>query len=372
MRLFRRQFSDGDEATQFMSAHRDYRVLPLSPAPFNINLYQIDLGALVLTFVKLQTSIQMRGERRPGFISFSLPLVADRRPSYLHEQPFDQNTLAGFDTTRSVDSFYQQNMQLSALQVRQDLFEATQASMRRDDLDEHFFKQDLIHLPRTLSVYRSYMQELMQLVKWRSPLLEKPDYHQMIIGDVVPLLIDTIPRRKPEFRLPPHPRRQVQLANQARDYIAAHLQEALTLKDLYTTLGVSLRTLFYSFESTFGVTPMEYIKPQRLHGARQLLKQADPNVTSVVAVANQWGFWHSGQFAKAYQTMFGELPSETLKTAKRGSLTLLMCLGTVLLMGHTEFSAWIAWVPELALLEVINEQDHKRQRSRLHTRGHLI
>ncbi|MBE9176064.1 hypothetical protein IQ225_13485, partial [Synechocystis salina LEGE 06155] len=190
MRLFRRQFLDGDEASEFMSTHRDYRVRPLSLAPFQVNLYQIDSGVLVLTFVELQTSIQMRGERRPGFISFSLPLVANKLLSYVHQCPFDRNTLAGFDTTRSVDSFCQQNMQLGEIQVRQDLFDATRASMRRDDLDDHFLKQDLIHLPRTLSVYRSYMQELMQLVKRRSPLLERPDYHQMIIGDVVPLLVD--------------------------------------------------------------------------------------------------------------------------------------------------------------------------------------
>jgi AraC family ethanolamine operon transcriptional activator len=204
-------------------------------------------------------------------------------------------------------------MRLSALQVRQDLFEATRAAMRRDDLDDRFLKQDVIHLPTTLSVYRGYMQELMQLIEQQSPLLQRPDYHQMIFGDVFPLLIDAIPRREPKFRLSPHPRHQAQLVRRAREYIAAHIHEPLTLKDLYAALGVSRRTLFYSFESVFGVTPMEYIKVQRLQGARRMLKQANPTTASVAAVAHQWGFWHSGLFAKAYKAMFGELPSETLR-----------------------------------------------------------
>ena len=28
--------------------------------------------------------------------------------------------------------------------------------------------------------------------------------------------------------------------------------------------------------------------------------------------ANNWGFWHMGQFAKDYRRLFGELPSKTL------------------------------------------------------------
>lgn len=209
-------------------------------------------------------------------------------------------------------------MRLSTVQVRQDLFETTRAAMRRDDLDDRFLKQDLIYLPTTLSVYRGYMQELMQLVKQRSSLLKRPDYHQMIIGDVVPLLIDAIPRRKPQFRIPPHPRQQAQLARRARDYIVAHIHQPLTLKELYTALGVSRRTLFYSFETVFGMTPMEYIKLQRLQGARQSLQAADQAKTTRVApIAHRWGFWHSGHFAQEYKAMFGESPSETLKKRRK-------------------------------------------------------
>jgi AraC family ethanolamine operon transcriptional activator len=133
------------------------------------------------------------------------------------------------------------------------------------------------------------------------------------LGDILPLLIDAIPRRAPNFCLTPHPQQQARLVRRATDYIEAHIHAPLTLKDLYTELGVSRRTLFYSFERVFGVTPMEYIKVQRLQGVHRALKAADPNLTSIVAIAHRWGFWHSGQFAKAYKTMFGELPSETLQ-----------------------------------------------------------
>jgi len=31
-----------------------------------------------------------------------------------------------------------------------------------------------------------------------------------------------------------------------------------------------------------------------------------------IVIANQYGFWHMGQFAKDYNNLFGELPSETI------------------------------------------------------------
>jgi len=33
----------------------------------------------------------------------------------------------------------------------------------------------------------------------------------------------------------------------------------------------------------------------------------------IADLANEWGFWHMGQFAKDYQRQFGELPRDTLR-----------------------------------------------------------
>jgi AraC-like DNA-binding protein len=58
---------------------------------------------------------------------------------------------------------------------------------------------------------------------------------------------------------------------------------------------------------------MAYLKVQRLHGVRRSLKLADPEISSVMAIANQFGFWSAGHFSRDYQKMFGELPSATIK-----------------------------------------------------------
>jgi AraC family ethanolamine operon transcriptional activator len=312
-RLLSRHFDDVDEATQILSTHREAHVKPLSSEPFHASIYQADLSDLTIIFGETASPISLTGDRRAGFVQFGLPLHLGSQPIYVHQRPANTHTLCGFDASREADSIYPANMVLSEIQVERRMLEATLAAMRRDDLTPQFFQQELISLPTTLAVYRRYMQDLMQLVKQRSPLLQRPDYRQLIIGDILPLLIDAIPRRAPDFCLTPHPQQQAKLVRRATEYIEANIHAPLTLKDLYTELGVSRRTLFYSFEHVFGVTPMEYIKVQRLQGVHRALKASDPNLTSIVAIAHQWGFWHSGQFAKAYKTMFGELPSETLR-----------------------------------------------------------
>lgn len=313
LQLISRHFDDVDEATQVLSTHREAHVKLLSSEPFHASIYQADFRDLTIIFGEIASPISITGERRAGFIQFGLPLHLGSHPIFVHQRPANTETLGGFDASREADSIYPANIVLSEIQVEQRLLETTLAAMRRDDLTPQFFKQELISLPTTLSVYRRYMQDLMRLVKQRSPLLQRPDYRQLIIGDALPLLIDAIPRRAPDFCLAPHPQQQAKLVRRSMEYIEANIHSPLTLKDLYTELGVSRRTLFYSFERVFGVTPMEYIKVQRLQGVHRALKAAVPNLTSIVAIAHQWGFWHSGQFAKAYKTMFGELPSETLR-----------------------------------------------------------
>jgi AraC family ethanolamine operon transcriptional activator len=310
--LICRQFRDVDELTQLLNSHREVRVEPLSLEPFQGSMYQLDLDALTLIFGEVLSPIHITGARRSGFTQFGVFLQLGANPALVHQQSVNIHTLCGFDPSKGTDSIYPASTVLGEIQVRHDLLESTLVSMRRDDLDARFFQRELIYLPTTLSTYRSYMRELLHLVKGRSPLLKKSNYCRLIIGDLLPLLIDAIPRRKTHYQLSPHPAQRSKLVHRARDYIHAHIHQPLTLKDIYTALGISRRTLFYSFESIFMMTPMEYIKAQRLQGARRALKQADPKTTTIASIAYEWGFYNSGYFAKAYKAMFNELPSQTL------------------------------------------------------------
>lgn len=89
----------------------------------------------------------------------------------------------------------------------------------------------------------------------------------------------------------------------------------LTVSDLCAYAGVSAPTLYRGFMERFGVSPKRYLQCRMLAGIREELRRSGPPV-KVHHVANRWGFWHMGQFARDYQRQFGELPSETLLQLK--------------------------------------------------------
>ena len=95
-------------------------------------------------------------------------------------------------------------------------------------------------------------------------------------------------------------------------YISRHMAERIHLRDLSSAAGVSTRTLGYLFLRNYGVTPMAFVKRERLNKARRLLEQADPARATVASIARRCGFAHMGQFALDYKRLIGESPSETL------------------------------------------------------------
>jgi AraC family transcriptional regulator, ethanolamine operon transcriptional activator len=99
--------------------------------------------------------------------------------------------------------------------------------------------------------------------------------------------------------------------------IGDHPEDILTVSDLCRIAKASERTLDYAFTERFGLSPALYMKARRLNGARNdLCREHEPSV-KIADVANKWGFWHLGQFARDYRGWFGELPSDTHQR-KRG------------------------------------------------------
>ncbi len=113
----------------------------------------------------------------------------------------------------------------------------------------------------------------------------------------------------------------------AVSYIFDHAQEALQVADVCEATGVSWRTLDRAFQEQLGTGPKRCISGVRLRGVRRALRAAEPEAR-VTDIANEWGYWHMGDFAMNYRREFGELPSEALyagsSTPAKGR-----CSGTV-------------------------------------------
>jgi AraC family ethanolamine operon transcriptional activator len=105
------------------------------------------------------------------------------------------------------------------------------------------------------------------------------------------------------------------VVRKARDYMREHVEEPITVSDLCAHIRVSRRTLQYSFQDVLGTNPARYLRNMRLNGARREIRRQSDARAPMADIAAHWGFWHPSRFAAEYKSLFGELPSQTLKSA---------------------------------------------------------
>ena len=74
-----------------------------------------------------------------------------------------------------------------------------------------------------------------------------------------------------------------------------------------------LATLRSCCDEHLGMGPIRYLWLRRMHLARCPLLRADPAKATVTRIATDHGFWELGQFSVAYQELFGESPSASLR-----------------------------------------------------------
>ena len=103
------------------------------------------------------------------------------------------------------------------------------------------------------------------------------------------------------------------IVKMAEESALSQTEDHLYVSDLCRATGVSERTLEYAFKEVMGLTPVTYLIRLRLHRVRRALLAATQGTTTVSTEALDWGFWHFGEFSRAYRDCFGELPSDTLR-----------------------------------------------------------
>ncbi len=100
----------------------------------------------------------------------------------------------------------------------------------------------------------------------------------------------------------------------AEQYALTRIGQRIYVSDLCKTTATSERALEYAFKTVMGLSPVQFLTRLRLHRVREALLQAPPGSAATVStIALDWGFWHFGEFARAYKDLFDELPSDTLR-----------------------------------------------------------
>jgi AraC-like DNA-binding protein len=89
----------------------------------------------------------------------------------------------------------------------------------------------------------------------------------------------------------------------------ADLSRPITLTEMATQAHMSVRALQYAFQERFGMSPLDWLRQQRLALAHQRLLRGD--FTSLALLAQECGLGTASRFAAQYRQQFGQLPSVT-------------------------------------------------------------
>jgi AraC-like DNA-binding protein len=154
-------------------------------------------------------------------------------------------------------------------------------------------------------------------------MLYSTDHHQIndslplrqLEDELIQLLLQTQPHNYTRL-LNRSSRAGSRQLDDAQQYMRSNAHLPLTLGDICQAAGVNARTLQNSFRKKQGCTPMEFLRNIRMQEVRAGLENPAED-TSVSREAARWGFLHFGRFSSEYRAQFGELPSETLRRARR-------------------------------------------------------
>ncbi len=94
-------------------------------------------------------------------------------------------------------------------------------------------------------------------------------------------------------------------------YMYENLGEPLTLTGLEAVAGISVRSLQIEFKKRFQLSPLCWLREQRLLRAHQLLISKNEE-RPVSAIAKECGFTHFGRFSVSFRKKFG-VSASTLK-----------------------------------------------------------
>lgn len=141
---------------------------------------------------------------------------------------------------------------------------------------------------------------------WRS-LVSDPLVESLIHGF---LLLTEHPYR--QAMLAPVPAGKPPVVRLAVEIIKAGPDLPLTVSALAAQCHVSVRTLQAGFQRDLGISPMAYLREERLRRAHADLSSSNPLSTSVATIAHRWGFSHLGRFSAAHKAHYGQTPVQAL------------------------------------------------------------
>jgi len=296
---------DDFEALCEMTKGWNLELSKLDTTPFCGKLFQLAAQDLSLMHFDFNCHLKQKGEPPKGLQTIAIPSSPEFR-IFWRNQYVTGNSIMVFPYGGDLQAISDPSFNVYSLGIDQmALFKKAEA-LGFPDFEQNFLTAEVHQCkPDAMNHIRKTLCKLTRM----TTETEISAMRESILFQLAYLIATastghTLPSRKDK---------RIELLRQADQCIISNPDEPVTVHNLSETTGVSKRTLQYAFGEFYGVTPKAYITAVRLNAVRKLLKHSTSK-QRVADAANAWGFWHMGKFAADYRKLFGENPSETLRS----------------------------------------------------------
>jgi anti-anti-sigma factor len=104
-------------------------------------------------------------------------------------------------------------------------------------------------------------------------------------------------------------------------FIEERARDDIGVADIAAAAFVTVRAVQLAFRRYLDTTPLGFLRQVRLECAHQELAEADPDRTTVTAIAADWRFTNASRFSAYYRAAYGVPPTQTLHQPPGGSRT---------------------------------------------------
>lgn len=289
----------------------------LSPGAFEGKLVDIWFEGLQMFRETTNRAVSQNGTSWNGCCVVGIP-VALKGSALFSRQVLTQDSMLTLHSDQEFSLVVPEGFDVVAVAIpEQTLVEAVRPNSSAD-FERIFPKSPTVMMapPGQLDELRKCLLSIFDPGSFEPELLAYPQVQKAMSSAIIGHLIEVLDASTHA----PLPTRsfkgRCQVVKEATEYAMDHLSEPITVADLCLRLNISRGMLNYCFQDALATNPVQYLRSLRLNGVRRELRHGSEGPSSIRDIACKWGFWHLPRFASEYKALFGELPSETVRSLR--------------------------------------------------------
>lgn len=320
--LINQDFSSFEElSAKAKSWNIDFR--QLNTEHFKSNFFQAKIGSILVSSATFGCHVEQRGETPPEMRTFAV-LSKSCPDIYWFGHHVNNDDLLIFPSHGEIECFSRVGFEVNTISIPESLLRNVFELKGVDNINKIITAEEIVKKTsvKNINQLRNLLQQLKIYLQRNNVNIEE-DYlldnqifyneiQNQILRAIFNIMTDSCYQNSQSFYKLSR-KNSISKLQTLIEYIKVNDGELLHVDKLCHVAQISERSIQYLFKRELGMSPTAYIKGHRLYKAHKKLWKYDQSNINIRDVANEFGFWHMGQFATDYFKLFGELPSKTLR-----------------------------------------------------------